>query len=188
MRKLQEPESFVMSANRMDRQHGFTLIEILVVVVILGIASAVILPSISSRDDLKVAAAARIVMSDLIYAQNRAITTGQLCYIQFDKTNGKYTLMSGMSPAVTLEHPINHTNYVQTFGSSGSPGLTYITLTDASFDGKLTLAFDELGSPRAYDAGAGTSAAMSSGTVKLTCGQNSLSITIEPYTGEISIQ
>jgi len=177
-----------MRSKRPFRQHGFTLIEILVVVVILGIASAVILPSISSRDDLKVAAAARIVMSDLIYAQNRAITTQQLCYIQFDKTAGKYTLLSGISPAVTLEHPINHTDYVEKFGTAGSPGMAGITLTDASFDGKLTLAFDELGSPLAYDPVSATTAVLSSGTITLTCGSESLSISVEPYTGEISIQ
>ncbi|MCC6422662.1 MAG: type II secretion system protein [Phycisphaerales bacterium] len=177
-----------MSAKHSSRQHAFTLIEILVVVVILGIASAVILPSISSRDDLKVAAAARIVMSDLIYAQNQAITNQKVCYIQFDKTNGKYTLMSTMSPAVTLQHPINHVDYVEKFGASGSPGLTNITLTDATFDGKLTLAFDEMGSPLAYDTGTGTTAVLSSGTIKLTCGSNTLTISVEPYTGEISIQ
>jgi hypothetical protein len=156
--------------------------------VILGIASAVILPSISSRDDLKVAAAARIVMSDLIFAQNRAITTQQLCYVQFDKTAGKYTLMSSPSPAVVLEHPINHTDYIQKFGKTGSPGLVNITLGDAAFDSQLTLAFDELGSPLAYNPVTNTTAALSSGSITLTCGQNSLKINIEPYTGEISIQ
>lgn len=177
-----------MRINPPSRQRAFTLIEILVVVVILGIASAVILPSISSRDDLKVAAAARIVMSDLIFAQNRAITTQQLCYIQFDKVAGKYTLLSSASPAVVIQHPINHTDYVETFGNTGSPGLTGITLTNASFDSQLTLAFDELGSPMAYDPTTQTATALSSGSITLTCGQNSLVISIEPYTGEISIQ
>ncbi|MCC7351867.1 MAG: prepilin-type N-terminal cleavage/methylation domain-containing protein [Phycisphaerales bacterium] len=177
-----------MMADRSSAQHGFTLIEILVVVVILGIASAVILPSISSRDDLKVAAAARIVMSDLIYAQNQAITNQKLCFIQFDKVAGKYTLYDAMSPATILQHPINHTDYVEKFGSSASAGLTGITLTDATFDGKLTLAFDEMGSPRVYDSGTGTTSVLSSGSITLTCGSNSLTLSIEPYTGEISIQ
>ena len=35
---------------------AFTLVEILTVVVILGIASAIIVPQISTRDDLKAAA------------------------------------------------------------------------------------------------------------------------------------
>ena len=38
---------------------GFTLVEILVVVIILGIASAVIVPQIGNSNDLKAAAAAR---------------------------------------------------------------------------------------------------------------------------------
>src|SRR3954454_21595277 len=49
---------------------AFTLVEILAVVVILGIASAVIIPQISNRDDLKAAAGTRLVTADLIFAQN----------------------------------------------------------------------------------------------------------------------
>ena len=54
-------------------RRGFTLVEILCVVVILGIASAIIIPQLGTHDDMKVAAAARTVMADLIYAQNTAI-------------------------------------------------------------------------------------------------------------------
>ncbi len=67
-------------------------------VVILGLASAVIVPQISSRDDLKVSSAARTLVADLIYAQNMAITKQQMYYVRFDAANERYTVLSAVSP------------------------------------------------------------------------------------------
>ena len=50
---------FVMLRNIHQVRRGFTLAEILVVVVILGLVSAVVVPQIGSRSDLRCAAGAR---------------------------------------------------------------------------------------------------------------------------------
>ncbi|HWP41142.1 MAG TPA: prepilin-type N-terminal cleavage/methylation domain-containing protein, partial [Tepidisphaeraceae bacterium] len=87
---------------------GFTLVEILAVVVILGIASAIIIPQIGTRDDLVASAAARVVMADLIYAQNRAIAMQKKHFVQF--VGQQYTLMtraSDTSPLTAITHPVN---------------------------------------------------------------------------------
>src|SRR5437763_7201143 len=70
---------------------GFTLVEVLAVVVIMGIAAAIAIPFMGTRDDLRVTAATRNVVADLIYAQNTAITTGVPVYVRFDSTANKYT-------------------------------------------------------------------------------------------------
>src|SRR4051794_19271606 len=80
------------------RRAGFTLIEILAVVVILGIASAIIVPQIGSRDDQKAASAARVVMADLLYAQNRAIATQKTHYVLFDTGAQVYRIFDSLSP------------------------------------------------------------------------------------------
>src|SRR5947207_2842939 len=51
-------------------RRAFTLVEILAVVVIIGIASAIIIPQIGTRDDMRNTAAVRIIVADLIYAAN----------------------------------------------------------------------------------------------------------------------
>ena len=45
--------------------NGFTFIEVLTVVIILGISASIIVPQFSTRDDLQTTAAARLVMADL---------------------------------------------------------------------------------------------------------------------------
>lgn len=166
-------------------QSAFTLVEILVVVIILGIISAMILPAIGSRDDLRTAAAARIVMSDLIYAQNLAISRQQPHYVRFTSTGyGIYNVATGGSP---LNHPVNHTPYTCTFGTGGTAGLQNTTLASSSFDGQAILAFDELGAPYAYDTTNGMVPLTSAGTIRLTSGTYELIISIEPFTGEVTV-
>jgi|HubBroStandDraft_6_1064221.scaffolds.fasta_scaffold604479_2 prepilin-type N-terminal cleavage/methylation domain-containing protein len=168
-------------------RRAFTFTEVLVVVVILGIASAIVLPQVNSHDDLNTCAAARTVMADLLYAQNRAIAMQTMHYVTFDTTNQQYTLFSSMSPQQVLQHPINLNNYVMTFGKSGPNNISQsVALTSANFNGQTTIAFDETGVPYSYNAGA-TTTLSGTGTIVLTCGTTSLTISIAQDTGEITV-
>src|SRR5687768_3580673 len=82
------------AATRSCSRRGFTLVEILAVIVILGIASAIIIPQIGTRDDMRARAAARNLVADLIYAQNLAISSGKVVYVRFDVANNKYSLIT----------------------------------------------------------------------------------------------
>jgi prepilin-type N-terminal cleavage/methylation domain-containing protein len=166
---------------------AFTFTEVLVVVVLLGITSALVLPQVTANDDLNVSAAARAVMADLLYAQNRAIAMQTMHYIAFDPVNQQYTLYGSMSPQQVLTHPVHQNNYVMTFGSVGINNISQtVSLTSASFNGQTTLAFDETGVPYSYTGGVATPIT-GTGTIVLTSGSCSLTISVAQDTGEITV-
>ena len=167
---------------------GFTLIEILVVVVILGIAAAIVVPAIGSRSDLKATSAARMIMADLIYTQNRSIAQQKYHWVRFDKAAQTYEVLDQIYPsAVLVTHPVEASNFVVTLGPSGAKPIRDVTIDSALFDGKSILAFDELGTPYAYDAGTNTLTPMTSGSIVLACGTLKLTITVEPFSGELRL-
>jgi prepilin-type N-terminal cleavage/methylation domain-containing protein len=185
--------------SRTRQKPAFTLVEILVVLIILGIAAAMIVPQMGSRDDLRAAAAARMVMADLIYAQNRAIATQQRHLVIFDTTSTPKTYIlkraTQVTPSVILadvQHPITKdSNYDVQFGVKNTP-MEHVTLGTVSIEGYKAVAFNELGVPSFYDATNGTTpftdlSTANGSTIEVTCGKFTLTVKVQPYTGEITV-
>jgi prepilin-type N-terminal cleavage/methylation domain-containing protein len=182
-------------ATRARAAAAFTLVEILAVVVILGIASAIIIPNMGTRDDLKTAAAARTLVADLIYAQNQAITTGRMVYIKFDTANNCYTLLTTANSGgdTSMTNPITQTSYVRQFGVTVS-GWETITVnsavlngTDVNYRPMYTLAFDELGSPYVFRYTDNTTNDLNDGSIVLQSGTFTTTVSVAPATGEITV-
>jgi prepilin-type N-terminal cleavage/methylation domain-containing protein len=183
---------------RASARAAFTLVEILTVVIILGISAAIIIPSVGNRDDMRVASAARLLMADLIYAQNKAIATQTPYYVWFDTTNKRYSIHDTAPTATTtatdaIDHPLHPTTfsgkYVTAYGVVNSQ-LAAISMGTVDFAGKQILKFDELGVPWGYDVPTATPTQLtgaSVGKVSLNCGSFTLTVTIEPYTGEMTV-
>ncbi len=171
-------------ASRLPTRRAFTLIEILCVVVIVGLAAGIIIPQIATRDDLRCASAARQLMGDLLYAQSRSIAMGKMHYVQFNKTTGTYQVLDNMSPADVITNPLSQQAYTITVGTGA---LSNVSINSASFDGNPTVAFDAMGIPYTWDATNGP-VALNSGSVVFKAGKNQKTVTVSPYSGQIKVQ
>jgi prepilin-type N-terminal cleavage/methylation domain-containing protein len=169
-------------------RRGFTLAEILVTVSVIGIAAAVILPQIGSRDDLRTISAAREVVADLTYAQSRAVATQKPTYVRFDPVNNRYDLLEQIAPSdVYMIHPLEHANYSVSLGSGRSDDLKYVVFDQVTFDSKTVLMYDEMGTPYAYDPTTQASAAMAAGSIRLKSHAYTVTVNVQPYSGELKI-
>ena len=167
---------------------GFTLVEILVVVVILGIAATIILPQIGNRDDLRTASMARALMADLSYAQGQAVTLQRPQYVRFDLANNRYEVLDRLTPTEqVITHPVHNNPFRVALGSGRTDNLKDVVLDTVSFDAQPVIMFDELGTPRAYNPTTHTSAAMVAGSVRLKSRAYTLTITVEPYSGVLTV-
>ena len=154
------------------RCSGFTVLEILIVVVILAIASVMVVPMMSSASSIQIRSAANIIAADLEYAKSLAISRGQNFSIEFDTGAESYSLLD--QDDVVISHPIRKGhNYIIDFRNDSR--LDKVNIASVSFaDSKVT--FDCLGSP---DNG---------GTISLAAGGTTITIRVVPITGYIRIE
>ncbi len=170
------------------RRLGFTLVEILVVVMILGISAAMIVPQIGNRDDLRAASMARTMMADLAYVQSRSVSTQKRHYVRFDLANNYYEVLDQITPTPTLiTHPVDKTAYKVLLGPGRSDSLRDVILDEVTFDARPVLFFDELGTPHSYDPTTQATSTMMAGSVRLRSNANTMTVTIEPYSGELKV-
>ncbi|MDP7287966.1 MAG: GspH/FimT family pseudopilin [Phycisphaerae bacterium] len=121
---------------------GFTITEMITVLAILGIASAVAIPQFSSNTEQYAQAAARAIAYDMQYAQDLAVTSQSPVTMAIDSGGTGYSLKN--SSGNTLTHPITHKPYTVSF--QDDPGISTLTISH-SFGGALNVVFDAFGTP-----------------------------------------
>jgi len=162
---------------------GFTIIELLIVVVIIAIAAMTAIPMLTSADSFQIRSAANMVAADLEYAKTIAISRGQNFSVVFDKTAESYRIED--ESGAVIAHPVKKGfDYIIDFQNDGR--LNKVDIEDVNFDldSSHTITFDYLGSPYS---GPRTSNPLNSGVISLRAGQMTVTVNVEPVTGFISI-
>ncbi|MFU8829703.1 MAG: prepilin-type N-terminal cleavage/methylation domain-containing protein [Phycisphaerales bacterium] len=197
----------ICSIEHRDKRVGaraFTLVEVLVTVVVLSIATVLVIPSMGSTGVLRVQSAVRQTVADITFAQSDAMAYQSRRAIWFERVpvdpyatpwtftvgNG-YTLAEINGPLLDLNtHAMFHPDdmagpYARNFDLDRYGGAR---ITSASFDGDALLIFDELGGPVK---GLTTEDSSDGGFVEIVGGTNNqwaFRIHVAPMTGRVSVE
>ncbi len=171
-----------------NRGRAYTLVEVLVVVTVLGIAAAMVIPEMSSAHSLRVQAAVRTIVSDITFAQSDALAMQEPRAVVFDLETNSYTLVEVVGGVVDPE--------ANAMFDSGGPGNRFVrdfsdtvyggaAITAAVFDEDEVLIFDEMGSPQqepdATTPGLG-------GYVEVTGSDSVYRVNVDAYTGRVTVE
>ena len=165
-----------MRRPRCEQLRAFTLIEVLIVVVIIGIVGAVVVPEMLQSGSMTVQAAGRIVIADLIYAQNEAIAQQSPRRVVFHPTQNRYELTDSAGNVINVAWKAGGAtvgNYIVDFANDKR--FLGVSLGAIAFGTETFIEFDDLGTPS------------DGGTVDLIAGVAHYRISVAPMTGRIAI-
>lgn len=170
---------------------GFSLLEMIIVVLILSIIAAIVLPNLSTTAPLKLDAAARQVAEAVRFARAEAIRTKIPHGINIDVTNDRLRVYSlpVATPVYDVYHPLDKQLYDIQLNTD--PIVAGVNLVSASFSfvgsfsSSIYLGFNAEGNPK-YTSG--SDYMLTSGTITLSYQGQQRLIAIAPVTGRVTIQ
>jgi prepilin-type N-terminal cleavage/methylation domain-containing protein len=185
----------------MSRTHhsrfAYTLIELLIVIGILGLSSAILVPRMVGREAMAAQSAVRLIISDLNFAQADALAHQELRRIHFYDDGSGYCLTRITDTELGTPFDENDTDQDYIFDplARSSEGGKYIvrfeqedfegvSIESAAIDGATgrDIQYDSLAGTIAGGGGPGTG-----GTIVVKCASERYQISISPFTGKITI-
>jgi prepilin-type N-terminal cleavage/methylation domain-containing protein len=178
MRKKWNRQSVLISRRRAFG--GFTLAEVILVIVILAIAAMMAIPFAVSGAGTQLKSAAIIIASDLEYAKSMAISRGRNYSVVFNDGAERYQIED--ANGAVISHPVKK-GFAYVVDFTADSRLDRVEIVSANFgDTTSTVSFDYLGSP--YN---GSGDPLNSGVITLSAGGATMTVNVEPVTGYITI-
>jgi prepilin-type N-terminal cleavage/methylation domain-containing protein len=161
-------------------QRGFTLIELILILVVMAILAVAAIPYLEDTIGMKASATARRLQSDIAYTQELAMTRNQ-----------RYRLVFPLATSYEVRDASGNL----TTDPAGGGGLAVITEAGITlswnFDGETAagrgVEFDSLGRPYVYAGTTPSSDPLDAGTVAVAGGGANQTVTVQSQTGKVSI-
>lgn len=170
-------------------RRAYTLLELMIVIVLLGIAAAVVAPSLRGSEPIRVQTAVRAVASDIMFAQSDALAYQQRRAVVFDPAANSYWIAEVTGNAVDFDADAMFKidgpdqRFLVSFDELSGGAAQLIS---ADFDGLEMVVFDELGGPVA-DLTSDTPASGGSLVIGGDDGAR-FRLRVEPYTGRVTVE
>ncbi len=132
-----------MNGNATPRR-AFTLVEILVVVIVLGIASAIVVPHMVRSGQMNAQAAARMLIADILIAQNDAIAHQRIRRVVFEPAQNRYRITDDTNLTIPASWR-GSGGYITDF--TGDRRFDGVRIDHVDFGSDGYLEFDDIGSP-----------------------------------------
>lgn len=158
---------------------SFTLIELLLVLVVIGITFFLVVPTPAESRDLKLREAARLLTADLEFAQNESIAhPDNPRLVKFDPSHHTWWVAAVSTPDTPVADPANPAAAMLVSPGTGrAAALSGVTIASLSLGGDSELRFNAYGVPDQSTAAA----------ITLRCGTPTLTVQVAPGSGEVSI-
>jgi prepilin-type N-terminal cleavage/methylation domain-containing protein len=149
LRKYPAPPRSIV-ARRARTRGGFTLIELIAVLVVIAIMAGVAMPALSSLGTTRARAAHRQLIRDLSFARQRAVATGSRSWVVFSTVDQTWTVKAessatpGRASAAVLTDPGTGKPMTQALNIDPFPG---VQITAVNFNGGSEVGFNWLGCP-----------------------------------------
>jgi prepilin-type N-terminal cleavage/methylation domain-containing protein len=182
-----------------NQQAGFSLLELSIVVLILGIMALVVIPDSAPSNQQKLDLAANQIAQALRFAQGEALRTGEHYGVTISQVTQNITVKKWdmttdpVSTELIPYHPVNKQSFVfEADTMSLAPGVSIINSSDIfnyiSIGRRRSLIFDPRGVP-AWVLGSDDSVyRLLDGIVKLSDGNSQRDVAVAPLTGRVTVQ
>ena len=176
-------------------RRAYTLIELLIVITVLGIAGALLIPHLAYKDSLSTQAAVRMIISDLNFAQSDALAnqeyrrvhfyTDGSGYCIFRVTEATFDLPFDPATADYIDDPLgvvgNFGAYIVNFATKGR--FEDVSISLANIDGgNRFVTYDALGGTVTSGNAPGTG-----GQIQIQAEDMIYQIAFSPFTGKMTV-
>ena len=156
---------------------GFTLVELLILIVLLAIVAGLALPMLGDSKQLPLREAARLLAADIEFAQNESIAHGSdTRLIKFDTANEQYWIAPSSTPDTPITDAVRQEPFLVAYGTGRASSLNLVTIQSVSLGGDDELRFNAYGSPDQS----------TTASVTLAAGAATITVQVAPGSGEVT--
>lgn len=181
------------------KQAGFSLLELSIVVLILGIMAIVVIPDSSPTSQQKLDLVANQIAQALRFARAESLRTGEHHGLTISQVTQTITVQKWdmttdpVSTELVPYHPVDKQAFVyDADGLSLAPGVSITNSSDIfnylTIGRRRSLIFDPQGVPMWMLGSDDSIYRLLDGIVQLSNGQNQRSISVAPLTGRVTVQ